>query len=229
MPDRNLSFWEHLEELRGVLIKSVLAWLVASVTAFALKKPLFAFLFAPLKGSTLINIDVTAPFVTHVQVSMWVGLIVALPLIIAWMYAFVAPAVSENGRGRSILFIAAAYLLFAAGLVLNWFVIFPVSFHFLSTYSLGEPLENHISLQSYVSLLVVLSVLMGLLFEIPVVTWLLSRMGLLRKEHLVRYRRHVFVAILILAALITPTGDPLTLLLVTLPVYLLYELSIFII
>lgn len=229
MPDRNLSFWEHLEELRGVLIKSVLAWLVASVTAFALKKPLFAFLFAPLGDTTLINIDVTAPFVTHVQVSMCVGLIVSLPLMIAWLYGFVAPAVSDNGRSRSVVFVLAACLLFAAGLTLNWFVIFPVSFHFLSTYSLGTHLENHISLQSYVSLLTVLSVLMGLLFEIPVVTWVLSRIGILRREHLQRYRRHVFVALLVLAALITPTGDPLTLLLVTLPVYLLYELSIFII
>ena len=225
-----MTFWEHLEELRGVLIKSVCAWLLASIAAFALKDPLFTFLFAPLgSGHTLVNLDVTAQFLTHVQVSLCIGFVIALPLVITWLFAFIAPALENNSKCSTILFIAGAYLLFAAGLALNWFVIFPFSFRFLSDYQISTVVVNNISLQSYMSMLLILSVMMGLLFEIPVVTWLLSELGILRKSHLKQYRKYVFVAILILAAVITPTGDPFTLLLVSLPVYLLYELSILIV
>ena len=225
-----LTFWEHLEELRGVLIKSVCAWLLASIAAFALKDPLFAFLFAPLgSGHTLVNLDVTAQFLTHVQVSLCIGFVIALPLVIIWLFAFIAPALENNSKRSTILFVAGAYVLFAAGLALNWFVIFPFSFRFLSDYQISTVVVNNISLQSYMSMLLILSVMMGLLFEIPVVTWLLSELGVLCKTHLKQYRKYVFVAILILAAVITPTGDPFTLLLVSLPVYLLYELSILIV
>ena len=224
------SFWSHLDELRGALLKSLGAWLVASCAAFCFKEPLFAWLMKPLGlGQQLINIDVTAQFVTHVQVSLCIGFVAALPLIIAWLYGFVAPALYENEKRYSLLFIVSSVFLFAAGVALNYFLIFPLSFRFLSTYQVSPDVVNQISLNSYVSLLLVLSVMMGVLFEVPVVTWLLSRLGILKREHLKRYRRHVFVAILILAALITPTGDPFTLMLVTLPVYALYELSIWII
>ena len=120
-------------------------------------------------------------------------------------------------------------LLFVAGVALNYLLIFPLSFRFLSMYQVSPLVVNQISLGSYISMLLVLSVMMGLLFEVPVLTWLLSKLGILRREHLKRYRGHVFVGILIIAAVITPTGDPFTLMLVTLPVYLLYELSILII
>jgi sec-independent protein translocase protein TatC len=128
-----------------------------------------------------------------------------------------------------VTFVLSAVLLFAAGVALNYLVIFPFSFRFLSMYQVSTVVVNQISLSSYISLLLVLSVLMGLLFEVPIVTWLLSKLGILEREHLKRYRGHVFVGILIIAAVITPTGDPFTLMLVTLPVYLLYELSILII
>ena len=166
---------------------------------------------------------------THVQVSLCIGFVIALPLVIIWLFAFIAPALENNSKRSTILFIAGAYLLFAAGLALNWFVIFPFSFRFLSDYQISTVVVNNISLQSYMSMLLILSVMMGLLFEIPVVTWLLSELGVLCKTHLKQYRKYVFVAILILAAVITPTGDPFTLLLVSLPVYLLYELSILIV
>ncbi|MBR0309865.1 MAG: twin-arginine translocase subunit TatC [Paludibacteraceae bacterium] len=229
MPD-NLSFWDHLDALRSVLLKSLCAWLVGSVAAFCCKDWLFALLMRPLgEGQTLINIDVTAQFVTHMQVSLCVGLVVALPLIVWWLYGFVAPALYANERRYSVTFMLSALVLFASGVALNYWVIFPFSFRFLSTYEVSPVVVNQISLSSYISLLLVLSIMMGLLFEVPVLTWLLSRLGILRREHLKRYRGHVFVAILIIAAVITPTGDPFTLMLVTLPVYLLYELSILIV
>ena len=225
----NPSFWDHLDELRSALLKSLCAWLVASVAAFCCKEPLFALLMRPLGEQRLINIDVTAQFVTHVQVSLCIGFVAALPLIVWWLYGFVAPALYRNEKRYSVTFLVASVLLFAAGVALNYLLIFPLSFRFLSMYEVSPLVVNRISLSSYFSLLVVLSVLMGLLFEVPVLTWLLSKLGILRREHLKRYRGHVFVGILVLAAVITPTGDPFTLLLVTLPVYLLYELSILII
>lgn len=223
------SFWDHLDELRSALLKSLCAWLMASVAAFCCKEPLFALLMRPLGEQRLINIDVTAQFVTHVQVSLCIGFVAALPLIVWWLYGFVAPALYRNEKRYSVTFLVASVLLFAAGVALNYLLIFPLSFRFLSMYEVSPLVVNRISLSSYFSLLVVLSVLMGLLFEVPVLTWLLSKLGILRREHLKRYRGHVFVGILVLAAVITPTGDPFTLLLVTLPVYLLYELSILII
>jgi len=224
------SFWDHLDELRSALLKSLGAWLVASVAAFVCKEPLFAVLMKPLgPQQTLINIDVTAQFVTHVQVALCIGFVVALPLMIWWLYGFVAPALYRQEKRYTVIFMVCAVLLFAAGVALNYFLIFPLSFRFLSEYQVSPTVVNQISLSSYFSLLLVLSILMGLLFEVPVVTWLLSRLGILRPEYLKRYRRHVFVALLIVAAVITPTGDPFTLLLVTLPVYGLYELSILII
>ena len=225
-----LSFWDHLDELRSALLKSLGAWLVASAAAFVCKDPLFAVLMKPLgEEQKLINIDVTAQFVTHVQVALCIGFVVALPLMIWWLYGFVAPALYRQEKRYTVIFMVCAVLLFAAGVALNYFLIFPLSFRFLSEYQVSPTVVNQISLSSYFSLLLVLSILMGLLFEVPVVTWLLSRLGILRPEYLKRYRRHVFVALLIVAAVITPTGDPFTLLLVTLPVYGLYELSILII
>ena len=224
-----MTFWEHLDELRSVLLKSIGAWLVCSFAAFVCKDWIFAWLMMPLQGQKLINIDVTAQFVTHVQVSLCVGFVLALPLMVWWAYGFVAPALYPGEKRYSVTFLIAAVGLFAAGVVLNWFLIFPLSFRFLSVYEVSPDVINRISLRSYMSMLIVLSVMMGLLFEVPVLTWLLARTGILRREHLKQYRRHVFVAVLIIAAVITPTGDPITLLLVTLPVYLLYELSILII
>ncbi len=230
MANKELSFWEHLDELRSVLIKSICAWVVAFIAAFCLKDWIFAWLLKQLgNDQTLVNLDITGQFVTHIQVSLCIGFVIALPLIIYWLYGFVAPALYASEKRHTVIFLICSILLFAAGVALNYFLIFPLSFRFLTLYEVSPIVENHISLGSYISLLLVLSIIMGLLFEVPVLTWILSSLGILRREYMQKYRRHVFVGILILAAVITPTGDPFTLLLVTMPVYLLYELSIWII
>lgn len=230
MANKELSFWEHLDELRGVLIKSIGAWVVAFIAAFCLKDLIFAWLMKPLgNDQTLVNLDITGQFVTHIQVSLCIGFVIALPLIIYWLYGFIAPALYAQEKRHTGFFLICSILLFAAGVTLNYFLVFPLSFRFLTLYEVSPIVENHISLGSYISLLLVLSIIMGLLFEVPVLTWILSSLGILRREYMQKYRRHVFVGILILAAVITPTGDPFTLLLVTMPVYLLYELSIWII
>ena len=253
------SFWDHLDELRSVLLKSLGVWAAAFVGAFCCKDRLFDLLFAPTQPDFItyrwlnsfncqlsirlqpivrgfaeirtvnyqfINTELTAPFVIHLQVAMAAGLVIAMPFIVYWLYGFIAPALYERERRYSTVLVLASVLLFGLGIALNYLLIFPVSFRFLGTYQVTPLVVNHISLSSYVSLFLILTLLMGLLFEVPLLTWTLSKIGLLRKEQLCRYRRHVFVGILILAAVITPTGDPFTLMLVTLPVYLLYELSI---
>ena len=252
MPEANLSFWEHLDELRSVLVKSLSAWLLASLTAFFFKEQLFACLFAPAQSHFILyralarlaqstgwqamrlnpievhflNTELTAQFMTHIQVSLFVGMVIAMPLMVYWLYGFIAPALGKQSQRVSTVLILGSILLFAAGVGLNYFLIFPLSFRFLVTYQVAPLVVNQISLSSYISLFLLLALLMGLLFQLPLLTWILSRMGVLRRENLIAYRKHVFVAILILAAVITPTGDPFTLLLVTFPVYLLYELSI---
>lgn len=250
-----MTFWDHLDELRGVILKSLAAWCVAAIGAFCFKEQLFAFLFAPAQPDFIlyralcrlaqatgwetlcpeaveigfINTELTAQFMTHIQIALFAGLILAMPLIVYWVYGFIAPALYEQEKRYSLALVFSSFALFVAGVALTYLIIFPFAFRFLGTYQVTELVVNRISLSSYFSLFIVLAMLLGLFFEVPVLTWFLARMGILSADHLRRYRRHVFVAILILAAVITPTGDPFTLLLVTLPVYLLYELSILLI
>lgn len=175
---------------------------------------------------SFLNTELTAQFMTHIQVSLWVGFLLALPLIVYWLYGFIAPALYEQEKRYSVRLMVSVTLLFLAGVVLDYFLIFPLSFRFLSAYQVTELVVNQISLSSYITLFIVLALLMGLLFEVPVLTWFLAKMGILNCNLLRQARKYVFVALLIIAAVITPTGDPFTLLLVTLPIYLLYELSI---
>lgn len=250
-----MTFWDHLDELRSVLLKSLAAWLIATIVAFLCKDMLFAWLFAPASSDfalyralcrlaestgwsalcpgemqvSFLNTELTAQFMTHVEVSLWAGFILALPLIVWWLYGFVAPALYEHEKKYSITLVVCATALFVLGVLLDYFLIFPFSFRFLSSYQVTDLVVNQISLGSYISLFIVLALLMGLLFEVPVVTWFLARMGILNAHQLRKGRKYVFVAILILAAVITPTGDPFTLMMVTTPIYLLYELSIWIV
>ena len=250
-----LTFWDHLDELRTVLLKSLAAWIVCTIGAFCCKDLLFSWLFAPTSSDfvlyralcrlaqwtgwsalcpgelevSFLNTELTAQFMTHVEVSLWAGFVLALPLMVYWLYGFVSPALYEREKRYSFSLVISATALFLLGVLLDYFLIFPFSFRFLSSYQVNDLVINQISLSSYISLFVVLALLMGLLFEVPVVTWFLAKMGLLNASHLRAGRKYVFVAILILAAVITPTGDPFTLMVVFLPIYLLYELSAYLV
>ena len=116
--------------------------------------------------------------------------------------------------------------MFLAGIALNYFILFPLTFRFLGTYQVSSDVPNQIALASYVGIMLMLCLVMGIVFELPVLCWLLAKIGLLKPEFMTRYRRHAIVVILILAAVITPTGDPFTLFIVALPIYLLYEFSV---
>ena len=125
--------------------------------------------------------------------------------------------------------VGGGYLLFIAGVLLNFFIVFPFTVQFLGTYQVSPDVPNQISLTSYVDLLLVMSLLMGVVFELPVLCWLLGKFGILKSSFMRKYRRHAVVVILIVAAIITPTGDAVTLTLVALPIYALYEVSILVV
>lgn len=233
-----MTFWDHLEELRRVLLRCIIVVATFAVLAFIFKDELFAIIFAPksphflpgIFGETLtiqlINTELPRQFVVHMMVSFYAGIIVSAPYIIFELYRFISPGLYENERRCSTLLIAAAYLMFMSGILFSYFILFPITFRFLAGYQVDSSVENLISLESYIDTLVFLSLVMGIVFEIPVLSWLLGRLGILHRSTMQQYRRHAIVIILIVAAVITPTSDAITLTIVSLPMYLLYEVSI---
>ena len=249
------SFWDHLDVLRKVLFRCLIAWAIGAVAAFCFKGILFGLLFAPSQDTFLsyrfmawlcqktgwqtlcpesfqasfINTELAAQFMTHIKVALWAGLVVVSHYLIVQLYGFVSPALYDKEKRHAAPILIWGTLLFVLGVLMNYFVIFPFSFRFLNNYQVYAEVRNQISLDSYISSFLMLSLLMGILFEIPIVNYLLAKAGLLQAETLKKYRRHAIVGIAIVAAVITPTGDAVTLMLVTVPIYLLYEASILIV
>ncbi|MBR4773928.1 MAG: twin-arginine translocase subunit TatC [Bacteroidales bacterium] len=225
-----MTFWEHLDELRRRIWYVLVAAFAAAVACFCFKEQLFAVVMYPKpEGMRLINVELTQQFLTHMRVALWAGLLVVSPYILYQMFAFVAPGLYAVERRLALRAVGGGYLLFLAGVALNYFIIFPFAVRFLGEYQVSDEVQNTITLSSYISMLGVMSLLMGLLFELPVVCWLLAKIGVLKASFMKRYRRHAIVVIVILGAVITPTGDPFTLALVSVPIYLLWELSILIV
>ena len=225
-----MTFWEHLDELRSRLWRVLIAAVVAAVTCFCFKEQLFAVVMYPKpEGMSLINVELTQQFLTHMRVALWGGLILVSPYIIYQMFAFVAPGLYAVERRLALRAVGVGYLLFLAGVALNYFIIFPFTVRFLGGYQVSAEVSNTITLSSYISVLGVMSLLMGAVFELPVLCWLLAKIGVLKASFMRKYRRHAIVVIVILGAIITPTGDPFTLSLVAVPIYLLWELSILIV
>ena len=233
-----MTFWDHLEELRRVLLRCIVVVAVFAVLAFFFKDEVFFVIFAPKSPdflpsifgksteTQLINTELTRQFVVHMTTSLYVGVIVAAPYIIYELYRFISPGLYENERRYSTPLIITSYVMFMLGLLFSYFILFPITFRFLAGYQVDTQVENLISLESYIDTLIFLSLAMGIIFEIPILSWLLGRLGILHREHMQQYRRHAIVAILVIAAIITPTSDVITLSIVSLPMYLLYEVSI---
>ena len=165
----------------------------------------------------------------HLKVAMVAGILVASPYLLYLLFRFVSPALYENERRYSVRLTLAAYLMFLVGVVVNYLLIFPLTVRFLGTYQVSTEVENMLTVSSYVDTLLAMSLMMGVVFEIPVVSWMMAKFGLLRSEWMKLYRRHAFVVVLIVAAIITPSTDVFTLLIVSLPIWLLYEGSILIV
>ena len=237
------TFWDHLDELRSRLVKMVLVIALATIVAFVLKDQLFAVVLAPKSSDfvsyrllgippfsiQLINTGLTEQFMVHMRTAMFVGLLAASPYVIYELFRFVSPGLYANERRYALRLVGSAYVMFIAGLLLNYYLVFPLTVRFLGTYQVSADVSNMLTVQSYIDTLIGMSFMMGVLFELPVLCWLLSRFGIINASMMSQYRRHAIVAILIVAAIVTPTTDVFTLFVVSLPIWLLYELSILIV
>jgi sec-independent protein translocase protein TatC len=249
----DMSFWDHLEELRHTLFKIGGVLVVFAIAFFIFMPDIFDnIILAPCKGDfvlyqlfenitkkfpslpqfstegfkvELININLASQFFIHMTTSLWLAVVFAFPFIVWFLWNFIKPALYENERKGSERAFLLGVTMFFLGVAVGYFVVFPITLRFLAEYKVSELVPNQISLNSYMDNFLMLIFIMGIVFEMPLVAWLLSKMGFLHREFFHNYRRHAVVVLLVLAAFITPTGDPFTLCIVFLPLYLLYELS----
>ncbi|MBP3252928.1 MAG: twin-arginine translocase subunit TatC [Bacteroidales bacterium] len=241
--DYQETFWEHLDDLRSVLIRIIIIAAVFSLAAFFFKEWLFSIIFAPKSSSfvsykflggenfniSLMNTELTGQFMMHLKVSLVTGIIASSPYIIYELFRFVSPALYDNEKRYSSRIVLSAYIMFILGAVVNYFLIFPLTLRFLGTYEVSNEVKNMLTLDSYMDTLLMMTLVFGVVFEIPVVSWLLGRFGLMKSRWMRKYRRHAIVVILIMAAVITPTSDVFTLTIVFLPIWILYEISVLVV
>ena len=248
-----MTFGEHLEVFRKMLFRIIGVSLLLAVVIFCAKDTTFRLLLAP--GSSefatykaierlaaaigldfhfapyriqLINTELSSQFMTHVSTSFYLALLLASPYIVMELYRFIAPALYENEKRYSTAVALAVFVLFILGVLMSYYVIFPFALRLLGTYQVAAVVINQINLSSYISTFVSLTLLMGLVFQLPVLAFFLAKLGVLSADIMRRYRRHALIVIAVVAAVITPP-DLFTCCLVTVPMYGLYELSILIV
>ena len=250
---QEMSFWDHLDVLRGVLIKIAIVVVAMAIVFFALMPTIFdEVILAPCHGDfvlyrlfekitagipglpqfstdgfhvELINIQLASQFFIHMSTSFWLALVISFPIVIYLLWTFVAPALYDNEKRCIKRAFGFGNLMFFLGVAVGYFVVFPITLRFLADYHVSAMVPNQISLDSYMDTFLMLIFIMGIIFELPLLAWLLGNIGVLHRGFFKKYRRHAVVALLVLAAFITPTGDPFTLTIVFLPIYFLYEIS----
>lgn len=257
MVEKEMSFWDHLEEFRWTIIRIIGAVLVFTVAGLILIPKIFdQVILAPRSSDfvtyrffekageylpflpdfsadafnvELLNINMTTQFMTYISTSLAFGLLLTIPYILFELWRFVSPALYENeAKGVKTAF-GFGGVMFVFGCLVGYFIVFPLIFRFLITFELSDAIRNTISLDSYMGNFYTLILIMGLVFELPLVFWLLSNLGLVYRPFFKKFRRHALVGALVLAALITPSGDPFSLFVVTFPLYMLWELSAFVV
>ena len=234
-----LTFWEHLDVLRSSLIRIIVVTVMCGIVAFCFKETLFDIVLAPKNSDFitykllgvepfdvhLMNIGLTEQFMIHMKTALVFGLLCASPYVLYVLYQFISPALYQREKRYAGRVVGSAYVMFVVGVLINYFLIFPLTVRFLGTYQVSSEVENMLTLQSYMDTMLMMSLVFGIVFEIPVISWLLAVFGLLKAK----WMRHAIVVILIIAAIITPTADVFTLTLVSIPIWLLYEASILIV
>jgi len=252
-----MSFWDHIDALRAVLIRIVVVLVLVTLALFFVMPAIFdQVILAPCHGDfvlyrlfermtaavpwlpqfttdgfevELINIKLASQFFIHMSSSFWLAMVLTFPVILYLLWTFVAPALYPGEkRGVKTAFLLGCVMFFI-GVAVGYFVVFPVTLRFLADYHVSMLVPNQISLDSYMDTFLMLIFIMGVIFELPLVAWLLGNLGVLRRGSFGTYRRHAIVLLLVLAAIITPTGDPFTLMVVFLPIYLLYEVSAYLV
>lgn len=255
-PQGEMSFLGHLEALRWHLFRSTIAVMFFAIVLFFFKEFLFdGVLLAPKNPNfltyrllckaghalhmgddlcvsfspfTLISTDLSAQFTTHMWVAFIAGLVVAFPYVVWELWRFIKPALNtkEKRYARGIVFYTS--FLFLSGILFGYYVITPMTVNFLGGYQVSAQVNNTITLDSFISTVTTMTLISGIVFELPIAVYFLTKIGILTPLFMRTYRRHAVVVILILAAVITPTSDATTLIMVALPLYFLYEISIFV-
>lgn len=253
--EKEMSFLQHLEELRWHIIRSVLAIVIFTVIAFLFKNFIFdSIILAPKnpgfftnrilcqlgetvfntkslcinsKPFNLINIKMSGQLTTHIAVSMISGVIIAFPYIIWEFWKFFRPALYSNEKQYTKGAVLAATLLFFTGVIFGYYMIVPFSLHFLGSYEISSQVVNQINIRSYIGTLTSIVLASGLIFELPLITFVLTKIGLITPAFLIKYRRHSIVVIFIVAAIITPP-DVFSQTLVAIPLLGLFEIGILI-
>lgn len=252
---KEMSFLDHLEELRWLLVRCTIAILAGAAVAFCFSTFIFDnIIFAPKmpdfityrffcdmankygldKSFCVTDIPfeiqsrtMEGQFNTDLWTSITAGIIIAFPVILYQFWKFISPALYESERKYAVSFILSSSLLFFMGVLFGYFVILPLSINFLSNYTVSAIVKNAIDLDSYISMLKTTVIACGLVFEMPIIIFFLAKLGLVSADFLRKYRRYAFVIILIVAAVVTPP-DVVSQMIVTIPLAILYEVSIFI-
>lgn len=183
----------------------------------------------PAFSIQLINTGLAEQFIINMKTSVYIGFLLSSPYALYLLFHFIPPALYENEKKYSLRVVSCGYVMFILGVLLSYFLIFPLTFRFLGTYQVSSDVANMITLQSYMETLLMMSVLMGIVFGLPVLCWLLAKLGILSAGFMRRFRKHSITVILIISAIITPTSDVFTQTLVALPIWMLYEISILIV
>lgn len=248
-----MSFWDHLEALRWTLARCVIALIVFTITFFALMPYIFdSVILAPAYADFILyrilckitmafplfpdfcdetffvkifNVKLASPFFISMSTSFWLALLVTFPYLMYEVWKFIRPALYDNEKKNVKWVFLLGTIMFFIGCAVGYFFVFPMTLRFLATYNLSDTIEDQSSLESYMDMFIMLIFIMGIVFEMPLVSWLLSQLGVLNRSFFNKYRRHAIVALLVAAAFITPSSDPFTLGCVFFPLYGLYELS----
>ena len=254
-PQAEMSFIDHLEELRWHLIRSIVAILAITITVFLFKRFIFdVLIFGPKKADfltyrgfcwisetlglgermcmqptpfTLQSLSPPDQFLVHIKVALVLGFIFAFPYILWEIWQFIKPGLLEEEQKHTRGIVFWGSFLFLLGVSFGYFILAPFSINFFSNYTVSSEVTNQFSLASYISVITTVVMASGIMFELPMIVYLLSKVGIVSPDMMRQFRRHAFVVILLIAAVITP-ADVWTQVLVTIPVYLLYEISIFI-
>lgn len=252
-----MSFWDHLETLRWMLVRVFTALGIFIVGGFAFIPWIFRHIvMAPIdndfflyhwlaKASAMlhvvpgeltqpfhvdiINIRLQSQFFLHMSLSFWFALLVTFPYLVYEVWKFVCPALYTSERRNMRFTFVFGTVMFFIGCVVGYSVVFPLTLRFLYNYQLSTDISNQLSLDSYMDNFLMLVFMMGIIFELPLVSMFLGKMGILQRSFFTTYRRHAVVALLVVAAFITPSSDPFTLMAVFLPIYVLWELSAFLV
>ena len=224
-----MTLIEHLEELRWRILVAVVAWLIAAGITFYFNDEVLALLKKPLpEGTTLSVFNITESFTASIQIAGFFGLVFASPIILSQVWGFIAPGLYKEEKRWAIPFVLLASMAFAGGVAFSYYILLPMSIPILLSF-FGTEVTSVLGIGKYISDILGLMAVLGLVFEMPILGFLLAKIGLLRSEMLSGIRRYAIVANIILAALITPTGDPFTLALVAVPLVLLYELTVLVV